>query len=79
MRAGSGGGGQTSEGEAGRDGLEKRPPAQPVRTRSNSKKQVFTSSEKALHAEEEHVFLTLFIVQEQFVFVIVAGIKGQFA
>jgi hypothetical protein len=78
MRGDSGGGGQTGNGdelaELGECTLE-----QPASRSKRAMKQVFTPSEKAFQPKEEHVLLTFFAVQKEFVFVIVAGIKGQFA
>lgn len=79
MRGGSGGGGQTGAGDERVAELGERTLEQAVKISKRAMKQIFTSSEKAFQPKEEHMLLTFFAIKKQFVFIIVTGIKGQFA
>src|ERR1051326_927726 len=79
MRGGSGAGGQMSEtGEPEGGGVRTLEHAA-KRSKTLNERSIFMRSKKAFQPNEEHMLLAFFVVQEQFVFVIVAGIKIQFA
>src|ERR1051325_3757342 len=79
MRGDSGGDGQTGDGDEERAEPGERTLEQAVKRSKRAMKQMFTGLEKAFQPKKEHVLLTLFAIKKQFVFVIITGIKGQFA
>ena len=79
MRGGSGGGGQTGAADERTAELGECTLEQAVNRSKTVERKIFTPLEKAFQPKEEHMLLTFFAIKEQFVFVIVTGIKGQFA